>query len=101
MQAGTVTNPQQSHIKSNHDLYGQSAGSLSGHIRYALEVLEEHDIEIPDESTIVGIVRGVLDARALLAAVSIRFPCVDRLRALFEELILMCTEPHAEAEVAL
>jgi hypothetical protein len=101
MQAGTLINAQPPHTPPSRHYRGPSAGSLSGHIRHALEVLEEHDIEAPDDSTMVGIVRGVLDARALLAAVSMRFPSVDRLRALFEDLILLCTEPHAEAEVVL
>jgi hypothetical protein len=74
---------------------------LSRYIRRALNVLAENDIVLPDDSTIVQIVTAALDARALLVAVSIRYPKIDRLQTLFDDLILFCTEPSIQAEGAL
>lgn len=101
MQAEQARNKNTSPTEPSYESYWQSAESLSGHIRHALEVLEEHDIGTPDNSTIIKIVTGVLDARALLVGVSMRFPSADRLRALLEILVLFCVEPYAEAEGAL
>ena len=56
---------------------------------------------LPDDSTIVQIVTAALDAKALLVAVSIRYPEIDRLQTLFDELILFCTEPSIQEEGAL
>jgi hypothetical protein len=101
MQAEQAQNKDTSPTDPSYEPYGQFTRSLSGHIRHASEVLEEHDIEVPDQSTIIRIVTVALDARALLAGVSIRFPSADRLRSLLEILVLFCAEPYAQAEGAL
>jgi hypothetical protein len=101
VQAEQAQNKDTSPTDPSHELYGKFTRSLSSHIRHASEVLEEHDIEVPNESTIVRIVTVALDARALLAGVSIRFPSADCLRSLLEILVLFCAEPYPELEGAL
>jgi hypothetical protein len=93
--------PQSPCMDSGYDPSRPTIGGLSGYIRHTWNVLEENDIVLPDDSRIVQIVTAALDARALLVAVSIRYPEIDRLQTLFDDLILFCTEPPIEAEGAL
>ena len=75
-------------MDSGYDPNRHTIGGLSGYICRTWNVLEENDIVLPDNSTIVQIVTAALDARALLVAVSIRYPEIDRLQTLFDNLIL-------------
>jgi hypothetical protein len=93
--------PQSPCMDSGYDPSSPRIGGISGYIRHAYNALEENDIVLPDDSTIVQIVTAALDARALLVAVSIRYPEIDRLQTLFDNLILFCTEPSIQAEGAL
>lgn len=93
--------PQSACMDSGYDSSRPTIGGLAGYIRHTWNVLEENDIVRPDDSTIVQIVTAALDARALLVAVSIRYPETDRLQALFDDLILFCIEPCIQAEEAL
>ena len=71
---------------------------LNAAIRAAHMVLAEDDPVPPPETTLLTIVRAALDARALLAGASSRWPSAICLHLLLEALILFCAQPDFELE---
>jgi hypothetical protein len=72
---------------------------LQSYLRFALDVLEEHDLPYPDEESLLGVLEAALDARALLMQLSVHPRTPDQLEELLRKLLVFALQPTSELEV--
>jgi hypothetical protein len=72
---------------------------LQSYLRFALDVIEEHDLPYPDEDSLLGILEAALDARVLLVQSSVHPRTPDQLEELLRKLLLFALQPTIESEV--
>lgn len=75
-------------------------GSPATYLRLAIQILFEHDIELPEPDWLDLIVQSALAAQNLYYTASIRHPSTTSLYQVFQSFVLDCVTCTQESEIS-